>query len=867
LLPANPSSRVPAVASTLLALTFIPGLATPVRAQPAEQNTPAHASDQAPDGAADDIARTASSLDRVIVTGTRASTRTVQQSAAPIDVIDAAALNATGKANLLEALQNLLPSFNLPASIQPDLGSIVRGAQLRNLDPGYTLVLVNGKRRHTTAVTQDDGFSGSVWVDLGLIPVSSIARVEVLRDGAAALYGSDAIAGVINLILKSDAQGGEGVLEHGLSYAGDGGVTKARGNFGVPLGERGFVNISAEHTRQRLAVRSPPLREDYLLYPAIDTASGQPVALAPGNRLPAGASPDPREATRPRQPWINQGVPEYRTRALAVNLGLPLGDTLELYGWGTLAQRDAASPQNLRPANTVFVNNPGLLDVYPDGFTPWERTDESDHDIVIGVKGDWAGWEWDISTGHGKDKMDVAVTQSANYSLTYPGGTTDFYAGSHLYWQRAANVDLRRAFDTHVLAGPLELAVGAEHLAQRFQLKAGEPDAWFGRGSNAVSGYLPEDALRTRRHSEAVYASAAAEVTAAWFVDLAGRYEHHSDFGSVSTGRLSTRYDITPQFGLRATISSGFHAPALVTQSFSGTFDSIGVINRLAPAGTPEALALGGVALEPETSDNLSLGFSWSPAPQVQIALDLYQIEVRGRIALSPQVGYDKSDPAKPVDAAARPLTPAQVAIIDDLIAGAGLVPNADIFYVRYFNNAGDTRSRGADLTIEATTDAGQWGRLRWTLAANYNKTTLLRVSELPGQLQQLPHIDLLSAETQLELTERAPRRKEILGLNWNRDGWHAGLRLRHLGKLRRSENGLQYDIPDAWLTDLTLGHDFRNGVGIEIGADNLLDRYPRRLPAQYRPNWLSQYQYVYDNTGPLGLLGGYWYLRVRYQF
>ncbi|MET0329156.1 MAG: TonB-dependent receptor [Luteimonas sp.] len=855
---ASPSTRPRRAALTLLIAQVL--------AAPAFAAAPA---DIAPDAAADtQSARTTSSLDTVIVTGTRASGRTVQSSAAPVDVIDAVELNATGKANLLEALQNLLPSFNVPANIQPDLGSIVRGAQLRSLDPGYTLVLVNGKRRHTTAVTQDDGFSGSVWVDLGLIPVSAIERVEVLRDGASALYGSDAIAGVINIILKSGASGGEVSIEHGQTYEGDGGVTKARANIGLPLGREGWVNLSAEQTRQRLAIRSAPIKDSYLLYPAISNTTGQPVALGPRNSLPAGASPDPREATRPERPWFNSGVPEYRTRAFAANAELPLTDTLALYGFGTWSQRDAASPQNLRPANTLFNNNRGLLAVYPDGFTPWEKTDETDYDLTVGLRGEAGEWRWDLSAGHGKDDVDVHVHNSANYSLTYPGGTTDFYTGSHVYAQSALNFDLRRGFKTAAFAGPLEFAAGVELLDQKFRLEAGEPDSWFGSGSNAISGYLPEDALRTSRDSRAVWAGASADITEHWFLDLAGRFEDHSDFGSVSTGRISTRLQLPGEVSLRATASNGFHAPALVTQSFSGTFDSVGTINRLAPAGTPEALALGGVALEPEESRNFSAGIGWSPGRHTHLALDLYQIDVDGRIALSPQIGYDKSDPANPVDASGRALTPAQVAIIDGLIAGAGLQPNADIFYVRYFTNAGDTRTRGVDLTLEHTTDAGDLGRFRWTLAANYNKTTLTRVAGLPGELQALPHVDLLNAAAQLALTDRAPRRKEILGVNWSRDGWHAGLRVKHFGKLRRSGNGLTYDVPDAWLTDINAGYEFANGVALDVGADNVFDRYPRRTPDIYRTaNSIAQYEYAYDNSGPVGLLGGYWYARLSYKF
>lgn len=845
----------------LLALAIAHMMAAPAFAEAAADSS----ADTASEGA---LRRTASTLDTVVVTGTRASGRTVKSSAAPIDVIDASELATTGKGNLLEALQNLLPSFNVPASIQPDLGSIVRGAQLRNLDPGYTLVLVNGKRRHTTAVTQDDGFSGSVWVDLGLIPVAAIERVEVLRDGASALYGSDAIAGVINIILKSTSSGGDASFEHGQSYEGDGEVTKVRGNIGLPLGQDGFINLSAEHVEQQLAIRNSPLRDTYLLYPAIRNSTGLPVSLGPRNSLPAGASPDPREATRAERPWINSGVPGYRTNAFAANLGLALSETISLYAFATWSQREASSPQNLRPANTLFVNNPGLLAVYPDGFTPWEETEETDYDVTAGLKGTTGGWDWDLSAGQGKDDVDVFVRNSANYSLVYPGGTTDFYTGSHVYLQEVINFDLRRGFSNAVFASPVEFAAGVEYLDQRFRLEAGEPDSWFGRGSNAISGYLPADALRTSRDSIAAYLGASANVTERWFVDVAGRYEDHSDFGGVTTGRLSTRFDVNDSLGFRATVSNGFHAPALVTQSFSGTFDSIGTINRLAPAGTAEALALGGVALEPEKSDNLSLGVSWTPSRNTHVALDFYRIDVDGRIALSPQIGYDKSDPANPVDASGRPLTPQQVAIIDGLIAGAGLQPNADIYYVRYFNNAGDTRTEGVDLTFEAITDTERFGRFRWTVAANYNKTELLRVAELPGELQALPHIDLLNAAAQLALTERAPRRKDIFSVNWNRDGWHAGVRVKHFGELRRQGNGINYTLPATWLTDINAGYEFTNGIGIDIGVDNVFDRYPTKTPDAYRTaSSLAQYQYAYDNSGPAGLLGGYWYARLSYRF
>lgn len=808
-----------------------------------------------------------SRLDAIIVTGTRATGRTARESAAPIDVISADDLNATGKANVLESIQNLLPSFSLPASIQPDLGSIVRGGQLRNLDPGYTLVLVNGRRRHTTAVTQDDGFSGSVWVDLGLIPASAIERIEVLRDGASALYGSDAIAGVINIILR-DQPGGSVSAEYGQSYDGDGAVQKYRGHYGFRLGEGGHLNLSAEHTRQGLAIRNSPLNDTYLLYPAISTITGLPVRLGARNSLPANAVPDPREATRPDRPWINSGVPKYSTTALAFNLGFDLSDAVSLYGFGTYSRRNAASPQNLRPANTLFINNPGLLQVYPDGFTPWERTSEDDVEVAVGLKGTLGGWQWDLSNVYGRDNVDVRVTNSANYSLTYPGAQTDFYTGAHIFAQNTTNFDLRRSIDSGLFARPIELAIGAEHVRQRFRLKQGEAASIFGAGSQAITGYSPLDATRTRRHSSAAYVGLSTDLVRGWFVDVAGRYEDHSDFGGVVTGRLSSRFEIAPTLAARLTVSNGFHAPALVTQSFSMTADSVGVVSRLAPAGSAEARAVGGRALKPEKSENLSFGVTWSPAPDFHLAIDAYQIDVRDRIALSPNIGYDRSDPANPLDPAGRPLSPVQVALIDNLISAAGLTPTAEIFRVRYFTNAGKTRTRGIDVTIEGTTRTENSGRFRWSLAGNYNHTRLTSVASVAEELRDLPHIDLLNEAARLALTERAPRFKAIGALHWNLDGWNLGVRVKYYGGLNRLANGLRYKTSGKWLTDISAGYELDGGLRFDVGIDNLFNSYPDRTSDEHRTaNALAQYQYAYDNSGPVGLLGGFWYARISQKF
>ena len=228
----------------------------------------------------------------VIVTGSRTTGRTVQNSAAPVDVISGASLTNTGAGSTLEALNRLLPSFNVPALVQPDLGSLVRGGQLRGLDPAYTLVLINGKRRHTTSVVNEDGFAGSVAADLALIPAGAIQRVEILRDGASAVYGSDAIAGVINIILKDETSPSTISVQTGKSYEGDGAVNIVRGNHAFALGDRGHLAIAGEFAAQSRAVRNFPLKSSYLIYPALN-AAGRPVRLGTNNSLPTGATPDP----------------------------------------------------------------------------------------------------------------------------------------------------------------------------------------------------------------------------------------------------------------------------------------------------------------------------------------------------------------------------------------------------------------------------------------------------------------------------------------------------------------------------------------------------------------------------------------------
>ena len=404
----------------------------------------------------------ASTLDAVVVTGSRTSNRTVKNSSTPIDVISAEDLASTGQANLLEALQRSLPSLSQIGGYQSDQESLIRGYQLRNLSPGYTLVLVNGKRRNASAYVSGangGGYPGHAWTDLALIPVSAIDHIEVLRDGASALYGSDAITGVINVILKSNAHGGDVSVESGQSIDGDGTRTSVRANIGLPWGQDGFVSLSGENTRQHHAIRTRRYIDAYLSYPAVD-ASGNPVALRPNNRLPAGTTPNPAEASRDPEANTILSSPSYALTALAVNAGHGLGENAQFYATATASDRTAQAIQNFRLPATIFgtYKAPSVLNVWPDGFLPVLETKEKQYTGTAGVKGHWGGWDIDGSLTGNRNTVRTYTRHSANFSLAYPGAPTDFYDGKLDYAaghrQPGPAPWLRR--------GRLRLAVGGE---------------------------------------------------------------------------------------------------------------------------------------------------------------------------------------------------------------------------------------------------------------------------------------------------------------------------------------------------------------------------------------------------------------------
>jgi iron complex outermembrane receptor protein len=827
-----------------------------------------HATETAPDAAND--------VEQLIVTGSRVK-RTVEASPAPIDVLSNLALDKTSKGNLLESLNTLLPSFNLPNVGTPNVGSMIRAGQLRGLNPSHTLVLVNGKRRHGTAFLGAGGFAASAPADLSLIPGGAISRIEVLRDGASAIYGSDAIAGVINIITDHDDHGGSASARVGEYFEGDGLTKVFKADAGFKLGDNGgHLHIAGEVDDQKIVIRNSPIPSSFLFYFPLNAAGKEILpagALSSAPTLPAGATPNPKEATRDNNAWINQGAAPYRLEALTVDIGAPISAKAQAYGLLTYARRTSSAPQNFRhPARDEVVRA-----LYPDGFTPVEALKEVDYEATGGLRGDdVAGWDWDLSTTYGRDVIDVYVFNSVNptYGLA---SQKDFHVGQHDYSAWTSNLDIKRHFDWRL---PVDLSFGLEHRRETFQLSRGDVQSYthggakildgpnagktLGNslgGSQALPGYRPEDEVDLSRNSNAVYAGASINLTPAWVIDIAGRYEDYSDFGETKTGRITTRYDFAKGFAVRGTISNGFNAPALAAQAYKNTGNQNTFVNHVLQVNSPEAIALGAKPLKPETSTNYSLGLVASPRSWLNIAVDVYQIDVKNRIAQSTTIRQDSF--------------PAYATQIKALVAAAGFDPNDG---VSYFINAADSRTKGIEATIDAVTHTDNLGTFRWSAALNRNNARVTDIAPTPAVLAAFK-IPVFSAAAQTNIRYQAPLGKEVLGVNWTYRRLTVNLRESHYGKLKRNitvttpatsgpyagiVGEIPYDVGKVWLTDLDIGYDVTDQVNVSLSVNNLFDKKPPKVPS---PGLAAYQTYSYTNNGPVGVAGGFYAATIRYAW
>jgi iron complex outermembrane receptor protein len=774
----------------------------------------------------------------VIVTGTRSSGIKVENSASPIQVLDSASLARTGQPDLIQALAQNLPSFTAQA-FGGDAANLTLSARLRGLSPNNTLVLINGKRRHGTANLAVLGgpYQGGAAADLNYIPVSAIDHIEVLQDGAAAQYGSDAIAGVINIILKSNNHGGTATVNGGGYSDGGGRTLDGSANIGVEPFQDAFLSLTAESKYHGYSDRG-----------GIDPRVVDPanVALYPGM------------FQEPGYPHVNkiQGDAQYHLSVVAANFGWDISPDSQLYAFATVGRKEARAYENYRLPSR-------LPKIYPTGFSPKETMKEEDFAFTGGYKTKAAGWNIDLSSTYGRDKARIGVADSGNVSLFNDTGFTPtvFSAGAFIASQLTTTLEASKEFDIG-WAKPLNIAGGIEHRIDKYEIEAGDEASRYKEGSQSYPGFSLTDAGSHRRTNQAAYLDFAGNPIADLTLDLAARYEHFSDFGNAKVGKFTSRYDFSPVVALRGTVSNGFRAPTLAESYYSATNVSPGsAFVQLAP-NSAGAKLVGVDGLKPERSTNFSVGLVLNPASNLSMTLDAYQITIRDRIVGSGALNGSGADVVSPAVVAA---IKANGNVLDSSVTTTG---------INIFSNAVNTRSRGVEFVTTLNERYGTAGSVDWSIAANYNKVEVTKVNQVPAQL--LPQT-LLDRTAISDLETASPKMRVNLGALWKIGNWTVNLREAIYGKSSEwqhadgSSNYYLTKIATKAITDLEVGYKLNNAWSLAVGANNLFNTYPNGinpgLLAEQRGNNDNAAVTVLPSFSPFGINGGYYYARANYKF
>jgi len=809
----------------------------------------------------------------VIVTGTRVTGLKAEDSAAPVQVLGSDALKRVGQPDLIQSLQQNLPSFNAE-SFGTDTGALTLSAQLRGLNPNNTLVLIDGKRRHSTGNLHvaPGVFQGAATADLGLIPVGAIDHVEVLQDGAAAQYGSDAIAGVMNIILKKSPQGGTISGTAGQYFKNGGGTGAISGNIGLPLGPDGFINVTGEYRHHDFSHQGGADRRLFNLDGTIKAG------LDPVDAAGVKNAPD--------YPRVNHiyGDPQTDVYNGFYNAGYSLGDGVELYSFGSYSHRKASAYENYRLPTKVIgspvlgvqgsFNTPGELIPFPNGFNPREALREDDYAFTGGIKGALDGWNWDLSATYGRDKNEISTLGSANSSLFVDthATPTNFFDGTFTSSELTGNLDVSRAFDVG-MASPLNVAFGAETRRETYEIGRGDAASIYKEGGQSYPGFQPTDAASHSRNNYAGYVDFALDPIAGLKLDLAGRYEHYSDFGSTTVGKLTGRYDFNPMFALRGTVATGFRAPTLQEEFYSATnvAPTFAVVNL--PPNSPAAHLAGFQNLKPEKSTNYSVGFVAHPAEGLQITLDAYQIEIRDRVVnTGTLLGLNGT-------------TVISQGVLNAIAAHGNILdPSVSYVGIAVFTNGANTRTQGAELTANYASDFGDMGHVDWSAAVNYNKTEITKLKALPAQVSNPAQnqSSLLSPTAFSTLTEGSPRQKAVFGAYWTHGKLSVNLRESFYGSVSSildfsgagsDSEARKVTVGSTGITDLDIGYNITEQLKINIGANNLLNKRPPSVPnvsdgsGGVRPLSGNNVYGEPIQFSPYGINGGYYYGRITFNF
>ena len=824
-------------------------------------------------------------VDAVVVVGTRSIGRRALQAPVPIEVVDREQLSITGQSETGRVLQMLVPAFNFSSSTISDGTDALRPATLRGLGPDQTLVLVNGKRRHKSALLHVNTSvgRGTAGTDFNAIPSSAIERIEVLRDGAAAQYGSDAIAGVINIVLKDDVDTGDADIYWGQTYEGDGDTWNANANYGMKVGEAGFLNLTAEWrdryrtnragltgTRQYDWVEVDPGRPaDEILEIENDdeTVTEQPVWF------------DPREYTFERQNF-RIGDADSTQKVGFYNFRLPLAEGLELYSFGGHSSRQNNSAGFYRRANQADRT---VTEIYPDGFLPEINTDIGDTSLALGLAWTHEATDLnvDVSINHGLNTFDFLISNSLNASYG-PSSPTSADAGGFERSQTAFNLDVTYPLDYQ--SSLVNLAGGVEFRREGYGIHAGEPLSWInaGLGTDGAAGgiqvfpgFRPDNEVDESRTNIAGYADFESYLSGqpgtGLLVGAAVRGEQYSDFGATVTGKATARYDLTKQVAVRAAGSTGFRAPSLQQLYFNNIstqfkvdtddIDNDGNTEELVAleVGTfrndsEAARALGIPELKEETAFNVSGGFVLKPLEKMWLSIDGFLIQIDDRIVLSGSFSADD--------------------ITELAAAGASSA--------QVFTNVAQTRTQGVDVAVGYLHAFDDESLLNLRAALTWADTEVIGDVDAPEILIGFEDTLFPSQERSM-IEEWQPNTRINLSADYIVGDLTIGGALRYFGSYTVQEGSgddpARQTYGGKWLTDIQGNYQLNEGLSLTIGANNLLDQTPDENEiGQARGGTLTDGDgnVIVDSPGvftysrrsaPFGFNGGLYYAKLSYRF
>jgi iron complex outermembrane receptor protein len=752
-------------------------------------------------------------LSQVTVVGSRNLNRSSTDTPAPVDVIDIREITTKqGQLDVNQLLQFAAPSFNSNRQTGSDGADHVDPASLRGLGPDQTLVLINGKRRHQSSLVNLFGSRGrgNTGTDLNAIPAAAIERIEILRDGAAAQYGSDAIAGVINIVLKESVNQLTANVNAGMFKAKyrfddknfDGLNYNVNVNYGVKVAKKGFVNVTGDYNFRDHTNR---------------------------------ANTVDNESDLARRQF---GDPKINNAALYYNAKIPIGNNFQVYSFGGINERRGDAY-----AWTRFPEDDrNIPSIYPNGFDPIITSKIQDRAITGGIRGIWKSWDIDLSNTYGFNKFHFGVKNSLNRSFGALS-QTEFDAGGFQLGQNVTNLNVTRFYKT-ILQG-LNVAFGGEYRTERYKIFAGERASYYNYdptypgGSQGFPGYGPTDVTNKGRSNVGAYVDIEADITKKFLVDAAVRFENYSDFGSTLNGKVGLRYKLTDALAIRGSVSTGFRAPSLAQKYFNSTFTNFvngqAVEVLLANNNSAVTKALGIPQLKQETSQNASLGITFTPASRLSITVDGYYVKVKDRVVLTGQFSDD-----------------------DEEIGN--LLKTLRVGKAQFFTNAlSYTTTKGVDVIIAHSAPAGV-GRLSTTLAANFNWMDLGPVNTSP-KLAGKEDIYFDERERRFVLAS-APPSKINLTFDYAVDKFSVMLRLIRFGEIRLANWDYELDVYKSKVqTDVTLSYKFTKNISLSIGGSNILNVYPEKsLPA------LTESGGAWDPV-QMGSNGAFFFTRLGFRF